>query len=325
MAVSHNQPLKAPQANSLISVYNLRRRVAGQPAVSEEEYDAQAQSPQPSYRHNDSGNEQDRKWTLSPDVSVESDSNPKATISVECDTSDESPQPTQCLFCNQDCGSVNVNIQHMSSQHGLFIPSPEQISDKESFLSYLGTTVFEYKECLYCSTEKSTVDAVQAHMRDKGHCMLNLHADSELLDFWEGGDGSSKDEATTKLSGMEMRLPSGLAITSRSAPSTRTRPNTAQRAAQLFTMRAVTEEESALVPQLLPTQHTNDPHDRRLATRHTMGLSGVSTQQLRTLSLLDKKMKTQETTAKARVRQKAEQQPVKTKYYKTEAPIYQAG
>jgi pre-60S factor REI1 len=213
----------------------------------------------------------------------------------------------------------------MCSQHGLFIPSLERISDTEAFLSYLGTTVFEYKECLYCSAEKTTVEAVQTHMRDKGHCMLNLHADSELLDFWEGGDGNSEEKATTKLSGTEMRLPSGLAITSRSAPSTRPRPSSARHAAQTSTMRAVTEEESALVPQLLPTQHTNSPHDHRIATRHTIGLSGISTQQLRTLSLLDKKMKTQETTAKARVRQKAEQQPVKTKYYKTEAPIYQAG
>jgi pre-60S factor REI1 len=66
-------------------------------------------------------------------------------------------------------------------------------------------------------------------------------------------------------------------------------------------------------------------HDRKTTTRNSKSLSGLAPQQLRTLSLLEKKTRSHESVAKVRVRHKTEQQPVMTKYYKTETPIYQAG
>jgi hypothetical protein len=145
------------------------------------------------------------------------------------DTPHEIPPPTRCLFCSLVSQDLEANIEHMSSQHGLFIPSPDRTSDLESFLDYLGIIVFEYNECLYCGLEKSTVDAVQTHMRDKGHCKLYLSTESELLAFWELSDDSEEEKEeedhdnewrpsnkATKLSLTEIRLPSGLIINSRS-------------------------------------------------------------------------------------------------------------
>jgi pre-60S factor REI1 len=263
------------------------------------------------------------------------------------DTPHEIPPPTRCLFCSLVSQDLEANIEHMSSQHGLFIPSPDRISDLESFLDYLGIIVFEYNECLYCGLEKSTVDAVQTHMRDKGHCKLYLSTESELLAFWELSDDSEEEKEeedhdnewrpsnkATKLSLTEIRLPSGLIINSRSTslphphaqPSRQRRRRLAQPSPTPRPNHAITATQAAqILAHSSPLVPTPQHHHNRIATRHTMGLAGVPESQLRTLATLDKRMKTQESVAKAGVRHKAEQQPVKTKYYKTEAPIYQAG
>jgi pre-60S factor REI1 len=56
-----------------------------------------------------------------------------------------------------------------------------------------------------------------------------------------------------------------------------------------------------------------------------MGLAGVTEAQKRALVVTEKKMKRREALAKAAMRHAVEQQPMKTVYYKTENPVYQAG
>jgi len=56
-----------------------------------------------------------------------------------------------------------------------------------------------------------------------------------------------------------------------------------------------------------------------------MGLAGISESQRRALQVTEMKWKRREAVAKAAQRYAAEQEPVKTKYYKTENPVYQAG
>jgi len=205
------------------SVNNIRRRVAELPALSEEQYDTEAKSQEIIHRQKD-GDEQGKKRISSYDAEVESDSISEDIPEAEYEISEKVP-PTQCLFCKLDSPTLHANIDHMSSLHGLFIPSPDQLLDMESFLGFLAIIIFEYNECLYCSLQKGTVDGVQTHMRDKGHCMIKMNAESELLDFWElsdsGDEGQNEDEertksAAVKLSETEMRLPSGIVINARS-------------------------------------------------------------------------------------------------------------
>ncbi|KAH7399650.1 C2H2 type zinc-finger-domain-containing protein [Pyrenochaeta sp. MPI-SDFR-AT-0127] len=320
-------------------IHNLRRRVAELPALSEEEYDTQAKS-QEIIHPQKSRDEQRKRLSSSDDAEVESEANLETTHEAELKSSEKVPS-TQCLFCNLDSLTLNANVDHMSSLHGLFIPSPDQLSDMESFLGYLATIIFEYNECLYCGLEKGTVDGVQTHMRDKGHCMIKMNAESELLDFWElsdSGDDAPKENeertkgAAIKLSETEMRLPSGVVINSRSdTTQLRAKPGLAQSRAKGSQYRTKRDEMKAITAkedQDTTDEKQNRPshsNDRRVAVRGEMGLAGVSESQRRALQITEHKMKKREAIAKAATRHAAEQEPVKTKYYKTEAPIYQAG
>jgi pre-60S factor REI1 len=312
------------------SVNNIRRRVAELPALSEEQYDTEAKSQEIIHRQKD-GDEQGKKRISSYDAEVESDSSSEDIPEAEYEISEKVP-PTQCLFCNLDSPTLNANIDHMSSLHGLFIPSPDQLLDMESFLGFLAIIIFEYNECLYCSLQKGTVDGVQTHMRDKGHCMIKMNAESEFLDFWElsdsGDEGQNEDEertksAAVKLSETEMRLPSGIVINARSdTTQLRARPRLAQsrtkgsqyriKRAEMRAITAGENQETVDENQSRPSRS----NDRRVAVRGEMGLAGIPESQRRALQITEKKMKRREAVAKSAQRYAAEQEPIKAKYYK---------
>lgn len=217
----------------------------------------------------------------------------------------------------------------MSSLHGLFIPCPSSLHSLDSFLGYLSTIVFTYHECLYCGVEKSSVDGVQTHMRDKGHCMIDLSGESELLDFWDFSDSEDGEEgdAMVKLSETEMRLPSGTVINSRGDRGQfRARPGLAQARTRSSQYRSKREETRALTPredQEKADEGRGTPsrsNDRRVAVRGEMGLVGVPESQRRALQITEKKMQRREAVARAAQRYAAEQAPVLAKYYKARTP-----
>jgi pre-60S factor REI1 len=296
-------------------------------AVSEHQYDAEQETIHPPKKSDD----KKKTEIASYDAETISDAM-MAHASVAEDEVSENVPVTRCLFCNLDSLTLNANIDHMSSVHGLFIPSPEQLPDMESFLGYLAVIIFEYKECLYCGLEKGTVDGVQTHMRDKGHCMIKMDATSELLDFWELSDSENDGEnedvdrtktAATKLSETEMRLPSGAVINSRSdSTQLRARPGLEQSRTRSSQHRARRDEKRAITvsdDSDRADDHHNRPsrsNDRRIAVRGEMGLIGVPENQLRALQVSEKKMKRREAVAKAAYRHAMEGQPVKTMYYK---------
>ncbi|KAI8941769.1 hypothetical protein NX059_002973 [Plenodomus lindquistii] len=322
-------------------IFNLRSRVAALPAVSKEEYDAKAQSPEITC---DSKNRGEVKITLSSPMirsEVHSTSN-----EMEEEEEELAVVPsTRCLFCSNIFSSLSTNMDHMAITHGLFIPSPERLYDLASFVGYLATIIFEYKECLYCGVEKGTVDGVQTHMRDKGHCMLNLQNGSELLDFWEtdefndeegeeDGEKITQRTAAVKISKTEMILPSGTVINSRSyTTQLRTKPGlTHTRSRGLQHRRDKSAECLAIVARTGQGNQADQPcakdssrYDHRIAVRGEMGLVGVSEGQRRALQVIEMKMKKREAIAKTKRRHAMEQQPVKAMYYKTENPVYQAG
>jgi len=342
------------------SISNLRLRVDGLPALSEEEYKVQVKDRQPVHRHGD--RDEHRQMPNGPDeVDIE-----RCTISSHAPLSGHDNRakvpPTQCLFCPLSSSSLTENTHHMASLHGLFIPSPHRLADLASLLGYLAITIFEYNECLYCGRSKGTVNAAQTHMRAKGHCMLNLNADSELLDFWDreeeeedGVSGPAEQQHSTvvvKLSPTEMLLPSGAVISPRSdTVPRRVKPGLAhsgqrtlrQRGQGAAETRAISAEEmsgASASRQVLLRQSRSS--DQRVAVRDEMGLTGLSESAKRALQRTEMKMKRREAVVNAARRSAAEQEPLKTKYYKvrgicllflfsadgmgqTEAPIYQAG
>ncbi|KAJ7336078.1 hypothetical protein DFH08DRAFT_964984 [Mycena albidolilacea] len=141
----------------------------------------------------------------SPENDSASDSDSDDAERNDSDTPDLLPM--QCLFCNLAPPTIEENVSHMYAKHGLFIPSPEHLTDLTTFLTYLAAL--------------SSRASIQAHMRDKGHCMINADPDSKLFEFWEflgSDDATDSDDSKpiakqrpsiVKISETELLLPSG--------------------------------------------------------------------------------------------------------------------
>jgi len=338
------------------SIYNLRQKVAGVAAISEEEYDALNTATQTTSRHRAQVQKSEermeergvrilpkRNTTITPKLLTKGEDGPAKSTSHN-DPISGSHSATQCLFCQNTSPSLAENLHHMSSTHGLFIPSIDRVVDLQCFLAYLSVLVYEYMECVYCGAGKNSVQAVQTHMRDKGHCKIDV---DELCDFWEASE--ERDEEVWQDDDEDAGRPTERVEPQDAKSHFATNPTSAQRPLT---------SDSALT-RLTPTQkpnrtsshnkHTQHKHDRRAepldttihASRHQTNISpstrdllkcnrelvnlNLPLSQLRSLATLNQRMRTQETTARARIQHKAERQPTKCIYYKTENPVYQAG
>ncbi|KAI0100230.1 C2H2 type zinc-finger-domain-containing protein [Nemania sp. FL0031] len=117
---------------------------------------------------------------------------PVVEQSSEASSKTETPVPgvtlKSCLFCNYDSPTVPLNVVHMERIHGMFIPERQYLVDLDGLITSLQQRIQEFHECLYCAKMKNTVAAVQAHMRDKGHCMIPFTTEEEQLmigDFYD--------------------------------------------------------------------------------------------------------------------------------------------
>jgi pre-60S factor REI1 len=198
----------------------------------------------------------------------------------------------------------------MSTSHGLFIPD-SHISDIPSLLAYLAILVYEYHECVYCGTWKGSVESVQTHMRDKGHCKI---AEEETRDFGIEEEGGEREGVNSKArEGMEIKLQSGKIVTKKSNTA---RLRTAQQRVKKDEVRTI-------------TSHGNETHlplrnirNKTIVLRSDMGLIGLSNHQRRALMVTEKKMQTSAVIAEKKGRYRMVQAPVLTKYYKVcDSPI----
>jgi pre-60S factor REI1 len=109
--------------------------------------------------------------------------------------------PNGCLFCTHTAEDIEANLQHMAVAHSFFLPDTEYLVDVEGLLQYLGEKVAIGNVCLWCPANKvddeghpvgnefSSLEAVRAHMKAKGHCKLAYDTEwerqevSEYYDF----------------------------------------------------------------------------------------------------------------------------------------------
>ena len=146
-------------------------------------------SRRPSRPHHSSNEGENRVHPISP---------------LPSDTATEKPVPsnpatdlTHCLFCPTTSTTVPLNLTHMSLTHGTFIPEQPYLTDLEGLLTYLYTKIAENHECLYCHRLRSSKDAIQTHMRDKGHCMIGFTSEAEMFEvgqFYDFRSTYSDDE-----------------------------------------------------------------------------------------------------------------------------------
>jgi pre-60S factor REI1 len=293
------------------------------PALSAEQFEAAAKANDPLLVSSDKAefDDEDEVEAEAENEDEGEDKNEDEDDLIQ-DTIDRS---SNCLFCSLRSPNMEANILHMHTIHGLFIPSPDQLLDMKTFLGYLASVVFTYNTCLYCNTERRSVEGIQTHMRDKGHCMINLDAESELLEFWdleeidEESDDIAGKMAAVKLSDSEMRLPSGAIINSRS-DSTQLRAKPALTHARLKSsqfrvkkndLKAIADADADPEPNRLRARN-----DRQLAIRGEMGLLGLSDMQKRALQVTEKKLKKREMVARAAQRWATEKVANKQKYFK---------
>nr|POE64941.1 cytoplasmic 60s subunit biogenesis factor rei1 like [Quercus suber] len=97
----------------------------------------------------------------------------------------------QCLFCNYISPTKELNLHHMSRQHGFFIPERDYIVDLAGLVTYLSETIHVLHQCLFCHKSVHTASGVQTHMRDRGHCMIAYSTEDEQMELGEFYDFSS--------------------------------------------------------------------------------------------------------------------------------------
>lgn len=290
------------------SVYNIKRRMASLPPITSEVYHAQLDPRQGTASESDSN--------ISDDYDDEDISEP------EMEKTDFTPM--HCLFCTTVSQTLEVSVDHMSSNHGLFIPEPERLLDLETMINYLGLLVSRYNECIYCGLSRRSVEGIQQHMRDKGHCKIAFHSDSEIIDFWdfdddENGEQEEGPAKPRRFSDGEMQLPSGVTVRSRlEAPRSRRNPATQRAAERYARLKAIMEKKDDAAGEGTGETLAEAPPstDRRVALRGEMGLVGVPEQQRRALRAVEKKMVKQEATARAEQRWATEKVANKQKHFR---------
>jgi pre-60S factor REI1 len=95
-------------------------------------------------------------------------------------------EESHCLFCDQSSSDLEQSLMHMSKAHGLHVVTTNLLVDVGSLLAYFHLVISCYHECLYCGTQRNTIQAVQQHMVAKGHCKYDLtNKDAEFREFYD--------------------------------------------------------------------------------------------------------------------------------------------
>jgi pre-60S factor REI1 len=223
----------------------------------------------------------------------------------------------------------------MQKHHSFFIPHLSSLTSLPTFLSYLATLVHTYHECLHCGAVRGSREAVQMHMRARGHCRLDFAKESELWAFWE-------EDVPCSLPG---KAPTG-ELELLSAGTGRTRARDAAKKARMARMeRALLQSRPEQdipsvgppeVPSASPHQASGpllraqdarnapDPTSlapRQLSRRTEQGMLGIPLQQRRTLMAVAKQA---QQSAQVRANAEAwgrERCANKQKYYRAAGPM----
>jgi pre-60S factor REI1 len=138
------------------------------------------------------------------DVSNITDNLKSATIQEkeeDEDTDMEEFSAARCLFCKDKSDDIHANVEHMLKSHGMFIPEKQYLADLDGLVHYLYRKITENSECIYCHTIKDSPHAIQAHMRDKSHCMIAFETEDEQIEIGQYYDfRSTYDDDEDELS-----------------------------------------------------------------------------------------------------------------------------
>ncbi len=347
------------------SVYNLKRRIASLPPISEEVFENQVLTLEagndenettPQFRqvcaaceqqytnrkawnaHLKSRNHTQKITKLDSKGPILSDDGPSTSVPLSNTHDENEPEDEaekfssfQCLFCNAESTSLDSNLSHMSQAHSFFIPDAEYLLDVESFLSYLFVIISIFNECIFCGSIRSTKLGVQDHMRGKGHCKLDFEDNEhELEQFYEFSGESEEDENENGgESGKNIIVvPDGdeLRLPSGKTLGHRTRVRRVrQKHADPSSSGSPTQQR--LLTQLETEAVPPESKDRRITVRPGTSTSmiGVSELQQRALIAVEQKIMKIETRAKNEYQARVDKGGNKQKFYKVSSIGKKAG
>jgi len=113
------------------------------------------------------------------------------------------------LFDQHLSANFESNLSYMTEKYGFFLPEIEYVKDIKGLVLYLGEKISIGNSCIWCDKPFSSLEAVQAHMRDKSHCKMRWDDnEQEYSDFydletadkrfavWDDSNEDEKDEST---------------------------------------------------------------------------------------------------------------------------------
>lgn len=152
-------------------------------------------SRRPSKPHPSATGQKQTEHPLSP--ASDSPSSPSTNLTTPKE--DDHTPLTSCLFCNTPSSTLETNVTHMRTKHGLFLPEQRYLTDLPGLVTWLSDRVRALHECLYCGTLRHSTTGIQTHMRDKGHCMIAFESEEQMLEvgqFYDFSSTYSDDEAS---------------------------------------------------------------------------------------------------------------------------------
>ncbi|KAF4978229.1 hypothetical protein FZEAL_5334 [Fusarium zealandicum] len=238
--------------------------------------------------------------------------------------------PENCLFCNKTSDTFDESLAHMASTHTFTVPYQNSLTvNLETVVAYLHLVIYGYHECILCTTRRSTVQGVQQHMTAKGHCRPDTRELEEFYDMPESDCYATDSLVQPDVA--SLRLPSGKTLGHRSQ-SLATEPRVFKQ-----TTASSRSHSHLKAPDTTPqiaTRNTGDDvipalQASQLSTGDQRSLRHLSEVELRSVLTATARQMDRSLRAEARATRKLERGRnrvlLRTKYYKTENPVYQAG
>lgn len=154
----------------------------------------------------------------------------EASTTLDSATTDTSEVvlPNRCLFCNYDSPTFKLDVMHMTKYHGLFIPEQAYLVDLEGLIGYLQKKIMGFHECLYCHKVRGSTTSIQAHMLDKGHCMIAFDEEEDMIevgqfyDFRSTYSDSGEDDEDTDMEDPNAKSHGGVRLGSKGSEALKT-------------------------------------------------------------------------------------------------------
>lgn len=174
--------------------YNLKRKVAGLPPLSREAYESRAarEGDQAGALSASTGTRSQQRRqkreerALQKAAAAANNPHSKAAhfeatrkmddeqyVQHKLETAEEFDECCD-IFSRHRSANMHANLEYMAKKHGFYIPYLDYCTDVAGLLAYLQEKVYVGNLALLTDKEFHSVEAAQAHMRDKGQCRFEL-------------------------------------------------------------------------------------------------------------------------------------------------------